>query len=297
MNIKSVIQSTGWNGKLLAHVMAWFGEGTHVHRVNRYQSDDPFVVAAQLDNMQALGIDGVIGTWQGATVGPVQTRAYQLFSEMCAERGMLFAFLLDPWLVKGRANTSVSPVQEVINRLNDPVVQEILNAPSYIPEKAILEFDLSSSGVMGANVVDFSQVAKALPQYKFLSKHTGYSWPEITNTLATLQKDNANFTMLIPGVCVQFNDGGTPYIMSGTTMNYSVTTTNWGGLRDYAHSVWDNTTGTRVIDHQGGNTFMDHVASVPKTAPYAAVVTWNDSDEGTDIEKFAVMCSGKRIGK
>ena len=267
MNIKTSINFTG---KLLAHVMGWFGEPGHTHRVH-YTSNDSYVIERQLSCMQAVGIDGVIVTWQGATVNPYLHATAVEMCFQCHSRGMLFALLLDPWIVKGRKDQSVTPEQEIVNRLNDASTQQMLASSAYLPEKYILDF---STGA------DMAKVGASLPSLKFLSKHTGFSWPEITNTLSVLAKDNANPTMKIPGVCVGFNDGG--FVKSD-------------GTRDYAHSVWDVTLPTRVIDSEAGKTFYDQAALIPPGSPYAAIVTWNDHDEQTAIEQFASVASGIKI--
>jgi hypothetical protein len=101
---------------------------------------------------------------------------------------------------------------------------------------------------------------------------------------------------------MRFMDAGMP-TPPGIDSNPSA----WTGTRDYSSSVWgpsyncgvnpaSGAMPARVLDSQGGKLFFDYFATVPGAAPYLAVVTWNDYDEGTQIEDFFAMLSGIRIG-
>lgn len=279
-----------WNGKALAHVMGWFGEGdpVKVHRVSRYVSNVPSVIASQLNMMQECGIDGIIVTWQGPTVNAFLHDATIKLWEGCMERQMLFALLLDPWIAKQQTN----PTQAVITALESVDCQRMLNSPAYLPEGFVIEFDLANSA--GVNVANVQSAVSSTP---LLSWHTGFSWPNLspdpaepTSSISTLKSDNANPAMKIAGVNVMFNDGGSPLPIGAVASNFL-------GQRNYAQSVWGPGVGaTRVIDHQGGNWFYDQLAVTPPTIPYIALVTWNDHDEGTGIEHVVAALTGTRIG-
>jgi len=288
MNLKETCKAAilGWNGKLLAHVMAWFGEPNKVHRVSRYQSNDPSVIAAQLDTMRDCGIEGVIITWQGPTINTFLHDATIKIWEGCMERQMLFSLLLDPWIAKGQPN----PTQAVIAALQHVDTQRVLASPCYLPEGYVLEFDLGASAVVNLGSV---QAAISAP---LLSWHSGFSWPAIpvdahnpSDSLLVLKANNAQPTMRVAGINVMFNDGGQPMPAGAIAATFK-------GGRNYAQSVWGGSP-TRAIDHQAGNWFYDQLTVTPVTVPYIALVTWNDHDEGTGIEYIAAVLSGKRIGK
>ena len=191
IDLKTSIQHAlpGWNGRLLAHVMGWFGEGK-VHRVSRYASNDPIVIGQQLDAMQAVGIEGVLLTWQGPTVNTfLHDTAIKLW-EGCMERQMLFGFVLDPWIAKGQPN----PTQAAIAALLSTDCQRILNSPACLPERYTIEFDLAHAAGVDLTAL---QAASGIPP--LLSWHTGFSWPNIPanpanpiDSLASLKSDNAN---------------------------------------------------------------------------------------------------------
>ncbi len=299
INIKSSLQANipGWVGKALAHMQGWFGETEmvngvatpKVHRVNRYLSNDPAVVKAQLDLMQAVGFDGITVDWQGALVNPFLHAATIALWEGCMEHGMLFCLMLDQWIAKGQPN----PTQACVTQLQSVDCQRMLNSPAYLPEGFIIEFDLANSAA-----VTIATAQASVPNNPLLSWHTGFSWPNLspnpqspTVTIAGLKADNAKPTMKIAGVNVVFNDGGNP-------LPIGVMAPQFLGVRDYSTSAWGAGVGaTRVIDHQAGNYFFDQLVGMPATIPYIALATWNDHDEGTSIEHVLAALSGIRIGK
>jgi hypothetical protein len=281
LSLKAPLRAAGFTGKLGAHVVAWVGEPqtgdpSKVHRVTRYVSTDPLVIAAQLDNMQELGIDFVIVTWQGL-VNPFLHEAAQTIAEECSERLMGFCLLMDPWICKGQSNMT----QAVENSLNDAGTEAMLAQPSYLPEKYVLDF------VTGANL---ATLATAYPTLKFLAQGSGFSWPNLGPTVANLIVQNSNPAMAIPCIVPNFFDGGRLTLANGNGLN--------GSGRDYNTTIWGGGP-ERVIDHQAGNLYLDTIGALAyaKNAKYAAIATWNDHDEWTGIEQYAVMLTGRRIGK
>lgn len=272
MNFKESLQKAGYTGRVFAYWMPWFGELGKVHRQARYVSANQNTINTQLDIMQASGIDGIIAVWQGFR-NPTNHDAFTKMFLSSLKHNMSFLMMFDQWVAKGLPD----PTGTVIATLQNPFFQEIL---PFFCEKWVLEFDLGP-----AAGVDMTKVKAAFPNITFLSKHTGYSWPELTNTLATLKLDNTNPTTKIAGLSLQFNDGGYP--LPGGVSDV----THFTGSRDYNKSVWDNTKTARVLDPQGGLFYFDQLALTPQHLDIG-LVTWNDWDEGTAIEGFCSMLTG-----
>jgi len=282
----------GWNGVPLAHMQGWFGEnnGTTVHRIDRYLSNDPVVINNQLNFMEAIGIKGCIVDWEGPTVNPFLHDAMMNIWEGCMEHELLFGLMLDPWIAEKQTN----PTQATISALLNSDCQRVLNSPAYLPEKYVLEFDMNASAG-----VDVATVQAAVPTIPILSWHTGYSWPNIVTgdnpsnpalALADLKADHAKPTMKIASANIMFCDGGQP-TPTGALQSA------WKGLRNWLLSAWPGTTPTRWLDHQAGNWFFDQVATIPPSIKYVAIPTWNDYDEGTGFEHIISVLSGTRLGK
>lgn len=302
LNLKTALQSAGWNGKFLVNVMPWVGEPNHVHRNNSYSSVDPFVISNQLDNIQAAGGDGVILTWRGISVASGwDQRVATEMAFQCATRKMLFAYMCDPNMMKGRPNQAVTPEQELINTFNSPSVKEIMASGAYLPEKYVFDF-LTGFPVNWATV----QSAVGVVGLKW---HVDFSWAGF-DPISLLAADHLKPTMKVPSVAYGFNDSGCP-------LPYGCTPATFNGQRDWSQSVWQTNDPSkpdpsnpghnfpsqpaRVNDSQGGKYYMDCVASIgssasAKAAPYAMFVTWNDYDERTNVEDVIVGLTGRRIG-
>lgn len=281
---------------LLAHIMPWFGDG-NIHRVNSYLSNDPAVIDRQITVLQGTKINneiirGVIMTWQGPFAA-FQHSTVTGWRTQCEARRMLFALLMDPWIAK--INSTGDLTTTTIQALNDSTSQAMLNSPAYLPEHYVLDFNT------GANL---ATLAATFPNLTFLQQGVGFSWPSINMSIpnsvsrnaasvSNLNSQNANAGMKIPGFLgLRFDDSGLP-TPSGVSLSA------WTGARDYNSSVWGG--GNRVLDDQAGKLFLDQWGvtqnpSTPSSVPYAAVVTWNDYDEGTAIEPYAAAAMGIRIG-
>lgn len=263
---------------LLAHWMPWTGDPSRVSHAVGYRQDDPTVINAQLKCMSMSGIAGVVAWWQGPTHAFTNSSFMEMFYA-CLKTGMKFIVGLDQWIAKGQLN----PTQAVISALSSSTFKEM---SPFFSEQWVLEFDLASVGV------NLTQVKAAVPQFSILSKHIGYSWPETTNTFATLIADNANSGMLIPCVFSRFNDGGYPLPNGvGDPIHFN-------GQRDLNKSVWGGGP-ARIIEEQAGQTYLDSFAAINSNNayPYRGLVTWNDYDEGTQHEPEYSRATGIRIGK
>lgn len=293
----TALRKVGFKGIVGTHVMPWVGEPGHIHRESSYSSNDPSVISAQLDNMQAVGIGAVILTWRGIDAnGGWDQAVANLFMPALAARNMRFAYCCDPNLLKYRRNQALTPTQEIIRQLSSPGVQAVLNSPSYMPEHYVLDF------LTGFNV-DWASVEASLPNVKHLMRHQGYEWPSL-ESITDVQTNHMNPAMRIPGVAYRFNDAGCP-------LPYGVTNPTLMTGRDYTQSVWQNVDPKlnpalaqpcRINLARSGGYYLDCVASIAASpsalsSPYAAIVTWNDYDEGTDIESNVVGLTGIRIGK
>ncbi len=296
MNFKSVLQNAGWNsnGKLLANVMPWVGEPTHVHRCSSYNSNNPFAVARQITNLKAAGFDGVILTWRGVQVagGFDQVTALQL-AYQCSNAGMLFAYMLDPGILKWRTDPSTTPYETtLINNFNDPGVQQVLNCGAYLPEGYVFDF-LTGYSINWATVQAGVTGAQKIVGIK---RNADYTWACLID-IPSLAAQHASTAIKVPSVAYGLNDAGCP-------LPYGATLATYNGTRDYSQSVWStapNSQLARVNDTQGGKYFMDCVQSIiasptAKAAKYVSLVTWNDYDERTAVEDMIVGMTGVRIG-
>lgn len=272
MNLKQVIQAGGWrtDGLLLAHLVPFAGDGGF-HKIT-YNSCDPAIIKAKFDILQASGVDGVIFTWQGSTK-PVNQQATLMMAMECARRGMTFALLADPWLYgTWQARGFASAEACIISELTSPIGAALLNSPAYLPEAYFLQFkaDWNPATVMAA----------VKPTIDVLPIGVGFSWSVLPD-LSALQQQNQNPAMRIPGVHWRFFDGGAPQA---------------GGGLNYGLSSWGNGAAARGKFDRSGAEFFDSVSVLPIQSKYAALVTWDDTNEETGFEALCSIMSGIRIG-
>lgn len=267
MNLKALLQSAipGWEGKLAVHHICYLGDG-HVHRSVPYNATDPKIVAKKLALMQSIGVDTVICTWQG----PWATSCHEdmlMTAAKCSELGMTFALLLDPGGMQKWTSglTAAQITANVEAALSDPGTQAVLNGDSCVPEKYILDFNTGAT---------LATLATAFPTLSFLAQSTGFSWPMIPWNQSSYASMNANSLMQIPGICSYFNDAGQPLPVGVQTEAAWI---SGGSQRNWANSVWGG--GARILEHQGGQFLQLQLPTISKTAPYIAVVTWDDYDE------------------
>jgi hypothetical protein len=313
--------------KLLVHVMGWFGNG-QIHRMDSYNSNDPAVIGRQINVMKSarvfgLPISGVIMTWQG----PYSTflhNACMVWCQQCQQRGLLFGLLLDPNIVgigptppAVATGPNANQTNYVIQALNHADVSGsgattspappltpvslssgMINQPSYLPEKFVLDDSTGADWTQVASHVTGATVTMLGPPGTTFGT-PGFAWPSINMGIANSESRNSSSvsglqtqhgypTMKIPAIMLRFMDHGQPTPVG-------VALGSWTGTRDYTQSVWGGQVG-RVLDMQGGKLVNDYFATVPGAAPYLALVTWNDYDEGTDVEAFWAMTTGIRIG-
>jgi hypothetical protein len=302
-NFQTALRNVGFKGKLATHVMPWVGEPGHIHRENAYSSNNIATVRAQLDNMQAVGIEVVLLTWRGIDAnGGWDQSVATLFAQELATRGMKFAYVLDPNLLMYRKDKTISVTQELIRQLSSTSVQAILNSSAYVPERYVLDFLTGFHGNADPNQnVDWVHVCGAI-NVKDLIRNEGYAWPSL-QAITDVANVHKNPAMRIPGVAYRFNDAGCP-------VPYGIKDATKITGRDYTQSVWQSidyrtdptkSQPARINQAKAGHYYLDCVASIAASpvalsSPYVAIVTWNDYDEGTAIEDFVVGLTGIRIG-
>lgn len=282
MTFKQMLQQQvkGWAGKLAVHHVGYLSDG-HVHRGVPYNNVDPKVIKQKLELMQSIGVDTVITTWQGPWAVNCHEDA-MLTCEFCEEFGMTFALLLDPGGMQkwqsGLTQTQITA--NVQAALSDPGAQAMVNSDAYVSEKYVLDFNT------GASLV---QLEADFP-LNFIEQNVGFSWPMIPWNQSGYAAMNALATMKIPGICAYFNDAGQPLPVGVSTQAAWVAA---GSQRDYSKSVWGGP--ARVLDHQGGQFLFNQLGTIQASAPYIAVVTWDDYDEQSSGPLEAVVAAAAGV--
>lgn len=276
MNQRDSLIAQGYNGKFFTHWMGWFG--TSKHRDVGYQSWKPWVVKQQITAMLNEGVEGVIATWSGDLVDFNSHNATVEMCYQCEQAKLGFMLLLNPPMVQYRTDKTITPNQEVLNRLLSTDAMFMLKSSAYY-KNYVLEFDMASQGV------DVKALQGLSPTLALFSKHTGFTWTEkassdgkltaAQNSIATMKRDLLANKIKVAGVARAFFDGS---------------------LADASKQTWDATKPSTLIESKAGDFYYQQLDLIPKDTEVVAEISWNDYEEGTEGESRAVIRAGVRLG-
>ena len=269
--------------KIYAHLMPWFGGANHMNV--GYSSDDPAQVKKQVDDMLSRGIQGTIIDWYGPNFATENTTT-QLMVQEAQSRGGNFtvAVMEDGGQLQGCAQTAGCDVtQEVINDLNYAFNNfEVSSAYMRVNGQPVVFFFDGTS-----YPVDWSRVRANVsgnPLFVFRNSgafthaqsNGGFSWiaplSDPTNMSTAYLDDFYNVALGFPAE----NTFGSAYKGFNDTL-----------------AAWSQ---NRIVDQHCGQTWLTTMAEIGKfysaANPLEAIqlVTWNDYEEGTELESGIDNC-------
>jgi hypothetical protein len=278
VSVHSLLYS-GATTKVLAQLLLWFGQPSHIDV--GYNSDDPSQVRSQIGDMISRGIDGVIIDWYGPN-NSIDQATQLVMQEAERHPGFTFSIMIDAGAMGAGSCPGCSP-QQTLTALLQYVEQK------YFVSSAYLTLDgqpvVTNFGVDSADSIDWAAASAALstpPRFLF--------------------RDDAGFTHAM-------SDGSYSWVMPWATdfgLSYLANFYNTGlsfpneetmgatykGFNDALASWGSN----RFMDQQCGQTWLqtfaavDNLYSAGRQLPYLQLVTWNDYEEGTEIESGIDGC-------
>lgn len=280
---------SGSTAKIYVHLMPWFGFSNHMNV--GYSSDDPAQVQRQLNDMVSRALDGVIIDWFGqGTLDPQfapYSQVVQYFMQDSEQQpNFNFAIMDDAGSLKTCANTpGCSVTQTLINDLTY-AYNNWENSPAYLhyngrpvvyffgEEAYTLDWTQVRASVPGNPMFIFRNT----PGFNYAESNGAFSWvaPETvsgTDPMALLYLDNFDQTAL---------------------SLWPVYSTE-SGYKGFNDSLAPFGTG-RLIQQQCGQTWLVSVAesgkyySTSKQMLGIQMVTWNDYEEGTELESGIDNC-------
>lgn len=285
VDIHSLLYS-GATTKVYAHYLGWWG-GTDGHINIGYNSATAAQAHAQVSDMMSRGIDGLIIDWYGAKNTHID-QASQLIMADAQTRGGKFTFAImeDQGAVKTCANTAgCNATQAVINDLNY-INTTYASSPAYMRingRPVIFTFDTENlpninwttvlASVQGNPMI----VLRNDQGFRFSWTSGSYSWVAI---------NTSNQGDWGQGYLDDF------YATSRSYPNEVVYTGTWKGFNDLLASWSAN----RIMSQNCGqtwlNTFneMNKYFSTARQPQAVQLVTWNDYEEGTEIETGIDNC-------
>ena len=268
----------GADTKIYAHLVPWFGGSNHMNV--GYSSTDPAQVHRQVVDMISRGLDGVIIDWYGP--GSAEDAATRLImAEAEKHSGFTFAVMVDKGAIPHAGCGSCSAQQALIDELNY-LARTYYSSPAYMRWQGrpmVTNFDLDLH-----YTIDWNAVRSAvLGNPAFIFQHAGGF---------THAQTSGSYSWVILG-----SDYGMSYLSNFYNASFGHPSTDaygaaYKGFND-SLAAWGS---GRVMSQQCGQTWLqtfrkiNSMYSSSRQVDALQLVTWNDYEEGTEIETGIDNC-------
>lgn len=268
----------GATTRIYAHLVPWFGGSNHMNV--GYSSTDPTQVHRQVEDMISRGIDGVIIDWYGP--GSSEDEATKLvMAEAEKHVGFSFAVMVDKGAIPKAGCGTCSAQQALIDELNY-IARTYYSSPAYMrwqDRPMVTNFDLDLH-----YTIDWNAVRAAVQgNPAFIFQHAGgfthsqtsgsYSWVILAGDYGMSYLSNF------------YNSGlGHPSedAYGAAYKGFNDSLASWGS--------------GRVMSQQCGQTWLQTFSKINQMYSSSSqldalqLVTWNDYEEGTEIETGVDNC-------
>ena len=279
----------GSTAKIYAHLVPWFGFGDHMNV--GYVSSDLLQVQKQVNDMLSRGIDGAIIDWYGRGESSKNFASYDLATQTFMHQaelhpGFNFAIMHDAGALKTCAATVGCDVtQTLIDDLNYVNVT-YSGSTVYVTSggRPVIYFFGHE-----AYAIDWTRVRAGVagnPMFIFRNG-SGFTKPQTSGAFSWVEPTTVSATNLM---AINYLDNYYKTAL-GFPAEYS-TGSGYKGFNDTL-ALWGT---DRIVDQQCGQTWLQTVAEAGKY--YSSVkqmlgiqlVTWNDYEEGSEIESGIDNC-------
>jgi hypothetical protein len=278
VDVHSLLYS-GETTKIYAHLLLWFGPSNHMNV--GYSSNDPNQIHRQITDMISRGIDGVIVDWYGPN-NSIDAATKLVMAEAENHPGFSFAIMVDQGAIEWDSCSGCSPQQALIRQLQY-IEQTYFPSPAYMTlegRPVLTNFNIDSS-----YSVDWIAVNAALSSQPVF-----------------LFQNNEGFTHVLSGgsyswVMPTISDYGIPYLANFYDAGLPLTAEEtvgaaYKGFNDTL-AAWGS---NRIMNQQCGQTWLATFSEINgiynsgTQLPALQLVTWNDYEEGTEIESGISNC-------
>jgi len=278
VEVHSLLYS-GATTKVYAHLLLWFGQSNHMNV--GYTSTDSAQIHNQIADMISRGIDGVIIDWYGPN-NSIDQAAKLVMAEAETHPGFTFAIMIDQGAIQWDSCTGCSPQQALISQLQY-IEQSYFPSPAYLKlqgRPVVTNFDIDLS-----YTVDWTAVNAALstqPVYLF-QNNGGFIHVLSDGSYSWVMPTTSDYGM---SYLASFYNTGMPLT------NEQTVGAAYKGFND-SLAAWGS---GRVMGQQCGQTWLQTFSEVNslynsgKQLSALQLVTWNDYEEGTEIESGINNC-------
>jgi hypothetical protein len=279
--IRSLLYS-GSQTRIYTRYMPWFGD--EHHRDVGYRSDDRQQVSRQVADMISRGIQGAIVDWYGPNAALKNQSVMLLMKEAELQGSFEFAVSEDAGSIRECEKRGCNPTEQLISDLTY-AAQRFEGSPAYLRfggRPAVFFFGLEKSSI------DWRHVHHAVPLNPlFFFRNSGtFANPDADGAYAWIAPETAAPS---DPVAMQYLDR---FYSKAQHSDKIAMGSAYKGFND-ADAGWGK---GRIIDQQCGETWLATFAeagrfySDHRQLPALIIPTWNDYEEGTEIETGIDNC-------
>ena len=269
----------GATTKVYASLMLWFGQSNHMNI--GYSSSDPGQIQRQVEDMISRGIDGVIIAWYGPD-NSIDQATKLLMAAAENHPGFTFAIMIDHGAIEWDSCGGCNP-QQALTAQMQYLEQTYFHSPAYMTiqgQPVVTNFDIDLNYTIDWNVLNAALSTHPLFLFQNNSGFThtlsagSYSWvmPTTTDYGAAYLSSFYSIGMSLPA----------EQTVGATYKGFNDTLASWGS--------------NRIMKQQCGQTWLNTFSELNrfynsgKQLPALQLVTWNDYEEGTEIESGIDNC-------
>jgi len=278
VNVHSLLYP-GATTKVLAHMMLWFGQSDHMNV--GYTSNDAGQVRRQIQDMISRGIDGVVMDWYGPN-NSIDQAAQLVMHEAEKHSGFSFSIMIDAGAMGSNWCNGCS-AEDVLGNLLQYVEKTYFPSSAYLNlggQPIVTNFDIDSK--YSPNWQKVNSQLKVAPRF-FFQDDGGFSHPMSDGSYSWVMPETGNFGLDYLWNFYSVGIGfGKEETVGAAYKGFNDTLAGWSS--------------NRVMDQRCGKTWLQTFSQINslynqgRQLPYLQLVTWNDYEEGTEIESGIDSC-------
>jgi hypothetical protein len=269
----------GATTQIYAELQPWFGDKRHINV--GYTSWDPAQVENQLADMESRGITGVIIDWYGPA-DDTEATTLAWFAAAADHPDFKIIIMIDKGAVTLSPCRGCDPQQTMIY-LTNYVLQHYATSPSYATldgKPIITQFDLDLHFTLNWEAIQASTSSKIAWIFE---NSGGFTHPITSGSWSWMNATSQSF--------------GMDYLTNfyNTAMAHPQEQA-WGAAYKGFNDTLASWSLNRIVNQQCGQTWLETFNKINsyydsgKQLPILQLVTWNDYEEGTEVESGIDNC-------
>ncbi len=276
VSLREVLYS-GANTKIYVHVMPWWGMSSHINI--GYNSADPAEVHLQVTDMISRGVDGLILDWYGPQNTQENNALIAIMNEAQQHSGFEFAACEDAGALTGAPDVTAKLISGV-----NYIYTAFEQSPNYMLKNGRPVIFLFGEETLSINWTQVAASVQGNPLFIWRNS-SGFTQPQSAGSFSWV------------GLTTNPSDPGLAYLDNFYQKALATTgmQTFGSGYKGFNDSIapWGT---NQLLDQQCGQTWLATLADINNH--YSAgnqlgniqIPTWNDYEEGTEIETGIDNC-------